>query len=186
MTVLSETLPSLYRPQGGRNEVHEIPSVPDVKEVSHPPFIDLSSITLGAGITYFFNRNTNTWEIEELRSKKPGGGKGIIREFVRRIGPNQPVSASATIEPVTVSRLEEVGILRHVRNSQKPVTLTHPSPLLDSLKISRVLNGGGITINRMIIAPIPSHVHLDPNDGKYRVEISFLGTTEPLCQKLLL
>lgn len=131
-----------------------------------------------AEIRYFFNRRDNCWILEDLGSDKPGEGQQIIRSFVDKVGKDQKIKATSIIEKETIKRLSELGILAHADREKKTLSFSPHSRVLDTLKIVRVLRGGGIKIDKVLIIPLedPSQEDIEALGG-YKVSIEIEGRT---------
>ena len=114
----------------------------------------------GACLIYFFENGS--WKIDSIDSEVPGGGKRIVKEFVKRIGSGQPVCVPTIIETQTTRKLYELGFLTQVAETGKPLDLIDPN-IIQELKMARVLIGGGIVVER---------VHIELYETEFRKNLS--------------
>lgn len=144
----------------------------DNSSVEGPYFIEEG----GACLVYFFENGR--YLIDEIRSKLPGGGKKTVKEFVRRIGKDQPVCTGVIIEPDTRAKLHELGLLTQVEKTHRSLELTDQN-IFKELKVARVLAGGGIIVEKVVIEPFEeqfrNEMSLD-KDG-CRVTVRIFGKT---------
>jgi hypothetical protein len=112
-----------------------------------------------ASMDYYQDENED-YVIEEMSSNKPGEAKKIVKAFVDLIGPNKKVKGIAVIEPESRKRLSELGVLDYVDKDKKAINITTPG-VFKSLKITRMLMGGGLKIDKITISPIPEHLKSD-------------------------
>ncbi|NQS89239.1 hypothetical protein HQ584_05570 [Patescibacteria group bacterium] len=128
-------------------------------------------------VGYHYDKEGETWVIEEIESDKPGMGKTILREFVRRVGNDQPVRVIGINESETRKALAEMGILPRVEQTQKSFELRDPDAF-KTLKMCRLLTGGGIDIDKIVFTPVPKDRQEDwPEKNRFKVEIEILGKT---------
>lgn len=113
------------------------------------------------------------WHIEELGSNKPGEGKKVVRQFVKTIGEGQEVAAAVN-EEETIARLGELGILSFVENTGKTVEITAKA-LLKTLKLARVMEGGGIKVEKITVSPMLGEKEDDADASS--ANVSLVGRT---------
>ncbi len=108
----------------------------------------------------YYQDENGDYVIQEIGSNKSGEAKKIVKAFVEHIGPNKKVKGIAVIEPESRKRLSELGILDHVEKEKKTINITTPG-VFKSLKITRMLMGGGLKIDEITISPISIHLAKD-------------------------
>ena len=105
-----------------------------------------------AELEYYHDPETGFWELQQLDSDKPGEGKKLIRAFVNKIGPGQPIKLMAILEKETRRRLSQLGVFKFVHENQQTVNISTEATL-KTLKIVRVHRGGGIRIDKVTVVP---------------------------------
>ena len=128
-----------------------------------------------AGLTYHFE--SGRWSIDDITSYEKGQGKRVVSEFVRRVGHDQPVCTSPVVEPFTMAGLESFGLLSKAEQERKMIEV-NPA-IYQNLKLVRVLEGGGIEVERFVIEPWGEEFMNNPPyeiDG-HRVNVYIFGRT---------
>lgn len=120
-------------------------------------------------ISFYYDEKLEEWGIEELESHVPGLGRQLIREFIAKVGPNQKVHAYV-IEEETRSKLEELGILDKVRETQQPEVIVDDE-ILNQLKIVRVFRAGGLKVDSVLL------VYAGVSEEMYDVSVRVQATT---------
>ncbi len=77
---------------------------------------------------YYFEKDTNTYIVEELGSFSPGQGKKLVEKFASLIGLNKLVRFSI-IEPETIKTPADQGALQHVEKTGKSLEIINPAAL---------------------------------------------------------
>jgi hypothetical protein len=106
----------------------------------------------GASLVYYFDEKENCYIIEEIASNQPGKGKVLVEVFAKKIGPNKRVKFQGVIERETNETLARQGVLQHIERTSKRWE-TNNYALFRSLKITRMILGGGLKIERMVFFP---------------------------------
>lgn len=90
--------------------------------------------------------------IELIVSHRRGLGKLLVAELVKTIGSNKIIEMDPIIEDATLSELKSDGSVEYVQKLNKSLTIDDTEDLR-KLKIVRLLNGGGINVDRLTIYP---------------------------------
>lgn len=137
----------------------------------------LALFSVHASIHFYFDARDEAWVIEEIESSLPGGGKKILERFAKEIGQDQQIRLWVT-EPETIKHLDSLGILEGVETEQTARTLTDLD-LFRSLKMTRLLMGGGVSVDRLVVTPweIWDEASLEFAPAGHKVEILIFGST---------
>lgn len=122
-------------------------------------------------LDYDWDEKNKRWNITDIKSKKKGEGKRLVKAFVDKVGLGQRVLGQAIIEPETRKALNDAGLLYDVVVERKPIEISDRE-LLKKLKIIKVFEGGGVKVEKLVIIP-----QEDGQIDNYFVNISVLGTT---------
>lgn len=106
-----------------------------------------------------------------LESQSPGTGKRLISKFVREVGPGKEVYGWV-VEDETLQKLSDLGLTGRVLAEKARIEVTDQKTL-SSLKIVRVLQGGGLKVKMLNLNPVL------PDDDKSAVwvRVLFFGST---------
>ena len=127
-------------------------------------------------LTFFPNESGDGYRIGVMNTIQPGGvGKRYARKIVEILGRGTPIELTEVIEINTLEKLHELGILNKVRETKKKVTISETN-VLEALKMVRVLKGGGIKINKVIIEYDSEIDYFEENKLNY-VNVSMFGNT---------
>ncbi|MFC1653490.1 hypothetical protein ACFL1M_01435 [Patescibacteria group bacterium] len=116
---------------------------------------------------------SNQISISQIKSNKPGEGKKIVSEFISIVGSGKKINGSV-IEPDSVDKLRQSGILAEVESTQKSAEI--PENITKDLKAIRLLRGGGLKVDKVVVSPIPESDE-DEGVGGHRVQVYFFGET---------
>lgn len=105
-----------------------------------------------ASLIYYFDEEEKCYIVEEISSFQSGQGKQLVRVFAEKIGPDKLIKFQAVIEESTIETLIRQGVLRYVENTNKKWETTNPA-LFRSLRITRVIMGGGLRVEKIIFSP---------------------------------
>ena len=118
-----------------------------------------------ADLQYYYDKKNKCYVVEELESHKCGQGKKLVEAFIKAIGTGQLIKFQAIIEPETRKTLAEQGVLQYVEKMDKKMIFKNES-LFKSLKITRMLLGGGANIEEMTLEPFPRNFNINPEENK--------------------
>jgi hypothetical protein len=121
--------------------------------------------------SYYFC--AQTWMIVYIRSREPGLGKRMIRQFVADIGPNNHISTSWVKEDETDAALKTLEYPMSA-DSDNILTITDHE-ILNRLKFARLLDGGGISVDRVEVG-----YRNDYDYGLRLGEVRMYGTTKEI------
>ncbi|MDO8340721.1 MAG: hypothetical protein Q7T59_01985 [Candidatus Woesebacteria bacterium] len=111
-------------------------------------------------VLHYCYEKDGEYTIEYIWSSRHGEAKKIVKEFVNHIGQNKKVEVVAIIEPDSRQRLSELGVLGYVEKNKQSIIITTPG-VFKSLKITRLLIGGGLNIDNINVSPIPGRIMVD-------------------------
>lgn len=84
-----------------------------------------------------------------LHSWVEGGGKAMVAKMIEMLPPGMQVEVDCVIEVKTIEKLIKLGYFDQVINTEKPVYVDEVD--LHDLKIVRVLEGGGLNVERVVV-----------------------------------
>jgi translation elongation factor P/translation initiation factor 5A len=118
-----------------------------------------------ADLQYYYDKKNKCYVVEELESHQCGQGKKLVEAFIKAIGTGQLIKFQAIIEPETRRTLIKQGILQYVERVGKKMIFRNES-LYKSLKITRMLLGGGANIEEMTIEPFSKNLNTNPEESE--------------------